>query len=80
MCTDAANLWIKEGGGKFTLITSDKTIEMWSLPMAADGSVTGETRNAAKRQVRVAVPAGVGPRQFSTINLTQGCRYRFDPL
>lgn len=82
-CQDGANLWVREAEGKFRLFDARNRFEGWSLPMAADGSITAlEVQDAlrANRKVRVTVPPGNGPRPFDMLELGQACRYRMSPF
>lgn len=81
-CQDVAHLWVREGDGKFHLFDARNRFEGWSLPMAADGSITAlEVRDGLRgnKQVRVTVPPGSGPRSFAVLELGYACRYHFEP-
>ena len=80
-CVPTAKLAVREGDGKFTLFSPTQNFELWSLPMAADGSVAGETVNAFnKAPVKVSVPAGTAPRAFEVLDKSTMCGYRWDPI
>lgn len=72
--------WIREGNGKFRFFDLNNNKELASLPMGADGSVSGEARIPHGSPWRVTVPAGDKPRSFVVIDLRQACRYRVDPM
>jgi hypothetical protein len=80
-CVPSARLVVREGDGKFRLLSPTQNFEIWSLPMAADGSVAGETVNAYnKAPVKVSVPAGTAARAFDVLDKSTMCGYRWDPV
>jgi hypothetical protein len=80
-CVSGGHYWIREGNGRFSMFDSDSKVELWTLPMAADGSVAGETKNShSKRPIRVTVAVGADPRAFDTLDLSLACRYRWEPM
>jgi|EndMetStandDraft_8_1072994.scaffolds.fasta_scaffold41796_4 hypothetical protein len=79
-CSNGGPVLIVEGEGTFTAMTRNKKLTGWSVPMAADGSARADTKSAfVNRPVRIVVPAGTAPRTFETVDLSQACRFRFDP-
>jgi hypothetical protein len=80
-CILGGQYWVREGNEKFRMFSPDNRIELWSLPMAPDGSVAGETKNVSlNRPIRVSVAAGADPRAFDVLDLAQACRYRMEPM
>jgi hypothetical protein len=79
-CSNGGNLWVREGNRKFAVFgDKDARYEVWILPLAADCSVAGETKNVFKRLIRAAVPSGFGPREFDTTDLIHACRFHWTP-
>lgn len=71
---------VREEGGTFTIL-SNQGKALGSIPMAADGSASGEFKmpipaNTVNSGImKVTVPPGHGPRDFQMVNLQWGCRY-----
>lgn len=78
--------WVRESDGKLSFFDMGNTVEFWTISRAADGSAFGETRgvypNAAWGRLRyqIVVPAGSGPRAFSSSDLTSACKYKHEPM
>jgi hypothetical protein len=53
----------------------------WKIALAADGSADKivHYEDYPARKLRIIVPAGVGPREISTVPQETVCRYRFIP-
>lgn len=80
-CIFGGHFWAREGDGKFKMFNPENRVELWSLPMAADGSVAGETKfPGSNRPIRVTIPAGSNPRAFDILDLSMACRYRMEPM
>ena len=73
--------WVREGNGTFEMFNPENRVELFALPMSADGSVAGEIKfPGSNRPWRVIIPAGSAPRDFDILDLAYACRYRMEPM
>lgn len=80
-CIFGGHFWAREGKGIFKMFNPENRVELFSLPMAADGSVAGEIKfPGSNRPWRVTIPAGSAPREFDILDLAYACRYRMQPM
>lgn len=76
-CPDGGSPWIREGNGKFVMLSKDKKFEIWSIARNPDGSAKGESySNLTKAKLQVVIPPGTGPRTFEYVNVAYGCTFR----
>ncbi len=84
-CQSGTIGWVRESDGKLSLFDNGNSVEFWTISRAADGSGSGETRGAYPSawgylRYQIVVPAGSGPRTFSSTNLTSACKYKHEPM
>lgn len=78
-CTATFTRAVREQGNAFTFLDADGKSTIWSVTMAADGSVAPVETRGGNQRLKVAVPAGKGPRAFDVQNLGSGCVWKAEP-
>ena len=78
-CTATFTRAVREQGNAFTFLDADAKATIWTVSMAADGSVAPVETKGGNQRLKVAVPAGKGPRAFDVQNLGSGCVWKAEP-
>lgn len=69
----------REQGTAFTFLDANGKEAIWTVTMAADGSVAPVETKAGNARLKVTIPAGKGPRIFEVQNLGTGCVWKAEP-
>lgn len=70
---------VREQGTAFTFLDANGKEYIWSVTMAADGSVAPVETKAGNARLKVTIPAGKGARAFDVQNLGSGCVWKAEP-
>jgi len=70
---------VREQGTAFTFLDANGKETIWTVTMAADGSVAPVETKGGSQRLKVTVPAGKGPRAFDVQNLGTGCVWKAEP-